>query len=94
MWRLTVGHSSAKERRFLRVEARCLISCRVLLIISLTLSALKSLYKSTQSSVSAGMLLAFYLKVEKETVNSGVSNKWAGLPILLLILSSPVVWME
>lgn len=28
-----------------------------------------------------GMLLIFYLKVEKETVNSGVTYRQAGLPV-------------
>jgi len=40
-----------------------------------------------------GVLLIFYLKVEKEIVNWGVTYKWAGLLFPLLILSSPVVGM-
>lgn len=67
--------SATKKSNFPGVVARYLISCRVLLIIYLTLSALKSLSKSTQSSVSVQMLLIFYLKVEKEIVNSGVTYK-------------------
>lgn len=81
VWELTLGHYSAKEGNFPRVIERCFIICRVLLIDSLTLSALKSLLKFTQSSVSAGMLLIFHLKVEEEIVNSAVTYKQAGLPI-------------
>lgn len=92
VWKLTPGHYSAKEGNFPRVIVRCFIICRVLLINSLTLSALKSLFKFSQSSVSVGMLLIFYLKVEKETVNSGVTYRQAGLPVPVVDFDKSSGW--
>lgn len=90
--KLTLGHYSAKEGNFPRVVVRCFIICRVLLINSLTLSALKSLLKFTESSVSEGMLLIFYLKVEEEIVNSAVTYKQAGLPVPAVDLDKSSGW--